>query len=198
MTVGWGERLFANPNSTKSQAAMDYRRAYVPGGTYFFTLNLANRSSRLLVERVDTLREVVRSVRQRHPFEIVAWIVLPDHIHAIWTLPPDDSDFATRWALIKAGFSRRVAATEDISASRAKKGERGIWQRRFWEHLIRDEDDLAHHVDYIHINPVKHGHAGAASDWPWSSIHRYIRNGTLAADWAADPEIPESIGERQG
>jgi putative transposase len=146
---------------------------------------------------VDTLRDAVREVRQRHPFEIVAWVVLPDHVHAVWTLPPDDADFPTRWALIKAGFSRRIAPTENISVSRATKGERGIWQRRFWDHLIRDENDLARHVDYIHINPVKHGHAAKAGDWPWSSIHRYIRNGILNADWAADADVPASIGERQ-
>lgn len=126
---------------------MDYRRAHNSGGTYFFTVNLANRSSRLLVERVDTLRAVVREVRQRHPFEIIAWVVLPDHLHAIWTLPPGDAGFPTRWALIKAGFSRRIDPGENVNASRATKGERGIWQRRFWEHLIRDENDLARHVD---------------------------------------------------
>lgn len=176
---------------------MDYRRALVPGGAYFFTVNLADRTSRLLVERADMLRDVVREVRQRHPFEIVAWVVLPDHIHAVWKLPAGDADFPMRWALIKAGFSRRIAPAENVNPSRAMKGQRGIWQRRFWEHLIRDDDDLARHVDYIHINPVKHGHAAKASDWPWSSIHRYVRNGTLTADWAADPELPNSIGERQ-
>ncbi|MGH8192168.1 MAG: REP-associated tyrosine transposase [Rhodanobacteraceae bacterium] len=176
---------------------MDYRRAKTPGGTYFFTVNLADRSRRLLVERVDTLREVVREVRRRHPFEIVAWVVLPDHIHAIWKLPPDEADFSTRWLLIKAGFSRHIAPTEHINVSRATRGERGIWQRRFWEHLICDENDLARHVDYVHINPVKHGHASKASDWPWSSIHRYIRNGTLGSDWAAEPDVPALIGERQ-
>lgn len=176
---------------------MDYRRALIPGGTYFFTVNLANRSSRLLVERVDTLRDVVREVRQRHSFEIVAWVVLPDHIHAIWTLPPDDADFPMRWTLIKAGFSRRIARGEHVSPARARKGERGVWQRRFWEHRIRDENDLARHVDYIHINPVKHGHVAKASDWPWSSIHRYIRNGTITTDWAAEPDVSVVAGERQ-
>ena len=176
---------------------MDYRRALVPGGTYFFTVNLADRTSRLLVERADLLRDVVREVRRRHPFEIVAWVVLPDHIHAIWTLPAGDADFPMRWALIKAGFSRRIAPAENINPSRAMKGERGIWQRRFWEHLVRDKNDLARHLDYVHVNPVKHGHAAKASDWPWSSIHRYVRGGTLTADWAADPGLSHSIGERQ-
>lgn len=176
---------------------MDYRRAFIPGGTYFFTVNLADRAGRLLVERVDVLRDVVREVRRRHPFEVIAWVVLPDHVHAIWTLPQGDADFPMRWALIKAGFSRRAPSGEYVCASRRGKGERGIWQRRFWEHVIRDENDLARHVDYIHINPVKHGHTTRASDWPWSSIHRYIRNGTVTADWAADSDVSHSIGERQ-
>ncbi|MGH8279773.1 MAG: REP-associated tyrosine transposase [Gammaproteobacteria bacterium] len=143
---------------------MDYRRTIIPGGTYFFTVNLADRSSRLLVERVDMLRGVVREVKRHHPFEIVAWVVLPDHMHTVWTLPPDTADFATCWALIKAGFSRHITRNERINASRTRKGERGIWQRRFWEHLIRDGGDLVRHVDYVHINPVKHGHAGPRGD----------------------------------
>ncbi|MGH8147979.1 MAG: REP-associated tyrosine transposase [Rhodanobacteraceae bacterium] len=176
---------------------MRYRRALVPGSTYFFTVNLADRSSHLLVERVDVLRNAVRAVKQRHPFEIIAWVVLPNHMHAIWELPPDDADFSTRWLLIKAGFSRRIACNERIGASRADKGERGIWQRRFWEHVVRDANDLARHIDYVHINPVKHGHAEKAVDWPWSSIHRYIRNGTLPADWAVDPGNLQSAPEAE-
>lgn len=176
---------------------MDYRRAFVPGGTYFFTVNLVNRRSRLLVERVDALREVVREIRARHPCKILAWVALPDHIHAVWELPPKDADFATRWALIKAGFSRRITPKERIAASRVRKGERGIWQRRFCENLIRDDDDLARHVDYVHINPARHGYAPRASDWPWSSIHRYIRSGTHAPDWASGPNVTEPFGGRQ-
>jgi putative transposase len=166
---------------------MRYRRANAAGGTYFFTVNLHDRTSRLLVEQIDALRASVRAVRARWPFEIVARVVLPDHLHAIWALPDDDADFSTRWMLIKSGFSRRIARGEPISASRAEKGERGIWQRRFWEHQIRDEGDLQRHADYVHINPVKHGYVGRAADWPWSSIHREIRAGVLTADWAADP-----------
>jgi len=175
---------------------MRYRRAHATGGTYFFTVNLADRSSRLLVERVAVLRRAVRTVKQRHPFEIVAWVVLPDHMHAVWTLPLDDGDFFTRWLLIKASFSRAIEHGEPVRGSRLHKGERGIWQRRFWEHQIRDEVDLARHVDYVHINPVKHGHAAGAAAWPHSSIHRYIRDGMVAADWACDPG--EAGGERRG
>lgn len=162
---------------------MRYRRANAAGGTYFFTVNLADRSRRLLVDRIDDLRASVRLVKQRHPFEICAWVVLPDHLHAIWTLPADDADFSTRWALIKAGFSRRIERGERIGASRCAKGERGPW-RRFREHQIRDETDLQRHVDYAHFNPVKHGHASRAADWPFSSIHRSIRAGDLPEDWA--------------
>ena len=177
---------------------MRYRRANAAGGTYFFTVNLADRSRRLLVERVDDLRVAVRTVRDRHPFEIVAWVVLPDHLHAVWALPPGDADFSTRWMLIKAGFSRRLECDEAVRESRVRKGERGIWQRRFWEHQIRDDDDLQRHVHYVHINPVKHGHASRASGWPYSSIHRYIRAGELAEDWSAEPEVVVADGERFG
>jgi putative transposase len=142
---------------------MKYRRATIAGGTYFFTVNLAERKSTLLVDRVDALRASVREVRKRYPFEIVAWITLPDHLHAIWRLPPDDSDFPLRWALIKANFSRAIPRGERIGASRRSQGERGIWQRRYWEHLIRDDLDLQRHVDYVHFNPVKHGYS---QRWP--------------------------------
>jgi len=175
---------------------MRYRRSDVAGGTYFFTVNLADRLSHLLVEHIDDLRAAVRITNQRHPFEIVAWVVLPEHMHAVWTLPDDDRDFSGRWSLIKSGFSRTVAQTDAVSASRAGKRERGIWQRRFWEHLIRDEMDLQRHVDYVHINPVKHGHVKRAADWPHSSIHRYIKAGWLTRDWASDAEDVGIGGER--
>jgi putative transposase len=174
---------------------MEYRRIRQEGGTYFFTVNLAERSSTLLVDRVDDLRHAVRTVKQRHPFDIVAWVVLPDHLHAIWTLPDGDGDCATRWMLIKAAFSRSVPRGERIRASRRRKGERGIWQRRFWERLMTDESDLRNHVDYVHINPVKHGHVVRASDWPYSSIHRYIGRGLMPADWASEGYQTLSAGE---
>ena len=134
-----------------------YRRNFIPGGCFFFTVNLAARGLRLLTEYVETLRAAFRETRQRHPFTIDAVVVLPDHLHAVWTLPDGDRDFSTRWRLIKSTFSRRIAPGEAVSTSRAAKDDRGIWQRRYWEHTIRDEDDLVRHIDYIHINPVKHG-----------------------------------------
>jgi len=110
-------------------------------------------------------------------------VVLPDHLHAMWTLPDGNSDFSTRWRLIKTVFARQIPATERLSAVRKRKGERGIWQRRFWEHAIRDEHDWERHVDYIHFNPVKHGYAKQAIDWPYSSFHRFVREGQYAVDW---------------
>ena len=174
---------------------MEYRRIRQEGGTYFFTVNLAERSSTLLVDRVNDLRRAVRTVKQRHPFDIVAWVVLPDHLHAIWTLPDGDDDCATRWMLIKAGFSRSIPRGERIRASRRRKGERGIWQRRFWERVMTDESDLRNHMDYVHINPVKHGHVVRASDWPYSSIHRYIGLGLMPLDWAAQVDQAVRVGE---
>ena len=136
----------------------NYRRNFVPGGSYFFTVNLTDRQSRLLTENIGALRTAFRYTRGRHPFTIDAIVVLPDHVHAVWTLPEGDCDFALRWRLIKSVFSRGVPAGERISQSRAARGERGIWQRRYWEHTLRDEGDFARHVDYIHYNPVKHGY----------------------------------------
>lgn len=162
----------------------DYRRMWVPGGTYAFTANLADRSRRLLVERFDDLHAATCGVRHAHPFEIVAWVVMPNHLHAIWALPEGDSDFAMRWMLIKQRFARAVPVDEHVSASRRRRGERGIWQRRYWEHLIRDERDLRNHIDYIHFNPVKHGWAERPGDWPHSSFHRFVSDNTLPSDWA--------------
>jgi len=163
-----------------------YTRAFTPGGTFFFTVNLADRSKALLTNYIVELRESVRKVRDTHPFHIDAMVVLPEHLHAIWTLPSGDTDYPSRWALIKAGFSRKLSKTEHISVSRSKKGERGIWQRRYWEHQIRDENDFARHVDYIHYNPVKHGYVQSPCDWAHSSIHRFVREGCLPPDWGAD------------
>ncbi|WP_047244355.1 REP-associated tyrosine transposase [Chromobacterium subtsugae] len=165
---------------------MRYRRSMAEGGTWFFTVNLADRRQDYLTRHIDVLRQVVRQVRNRHPFEIVAMVVLPDHFHAVWALPQGDADYATRMALIKAAFSRSLPKVERIRESRERKRERGIWQRRYWEHQIRDEADLQAHVDYIHYNPVKHGHAERVADWPYSSFHRYVRQGWLPADWAGE------------
>ena len=150
----------------------NYRRNFLPGGSCFCTVNLADRRRALLTDNIDFLRAVFRQVRARHPFAVEAAVILPDHLHAIWTLPHGDADFATRWRLIKSGFSHALPRVERISASRAAKGEREIWQRRYWEHTLRDEDDFARHLDYIHFNPVKHGHAARVRDWPFSSFRR--------------------------
>jgi putative transposase len=162
----------------------NYRRNFVAGGRYFFTVNLADRRLALLTGNISLLRAAFRDVRTRHPFTVEAAVILPDHLHAIWTLPEDDADFATRWRLIKSGFSHALPRGERISASRAAKSERGIWQRRYWEHTLRDEDDFVRHLDYIHFNPVKHGHAIRVQDWPFSSFHRWVRFGAYPVDWA--------------
>jgi putative transposase len=150
----------------------------------------------LLVDAIDILRDTMRLVQRHHPFHIDAVVILPDHLHARWTSPPDDAAFAMRWGLVSAGFSRNLPCMERRSDSRKKKGERGIWQRRYWEHMIRNDDDYARHVDYIHANPVKHGHASHPAAWPYSSIHRYVRDGILPADWRGSAKTEEwMVGE---
>lgn len=165
-----------------------YRRCWVPGGTYFFTVNLLERRRRLLVEHIGALRHAFKSAHAARRFDMPAWVILPDHLHCIWVLPEGDADIATRWRHIKTLFSRAHAPLERRSRRRLAKGERGIWQRRYWEHLIRDERDLWHHVDYIHFNPVKHGLAMRVADWPHSSFHRFVRAGTLPQAWAGPPD----------
>ncbi len=174
----------------------DYRRNLVPGGTYFFTVNLLERRKRLLVDEVDALREAVRLARAKRPFHIDAWVVLPDHMHAVWTLPPGDGDYSGRWRAIKIAFAKALPATEFRSATRLARGERGIWQRRFWEHTIRDETDYAAHVDYVHINPVKHGLVSRLADWPYSSFHSFVTQGVYASDWAGgEVDLDMEAGE---
>ena len=176
---------------------MRYRRALVAGGTYFFTVNLADRSTDTLVRHIEDLREVLDKVKKTHPFALVAMAVMPEHLHAIWQLPACDTDYPMRWSLIKAGFSRRLKTDERIYPSRNAKRERGIWQRRYWEHLIRDDGDLARHVDYIHYNPVKHGLVARPVDWPYSTLHTYIERGMVAADWGGRvDDIGYGFGER--
>jgi len=162
-----------------------YLRAKVAGGTYFFTVTLADRSSDLLVREIDRLRRIYRQVQIDLPFDTIAICILPGHLHAIWTLPAGDFDFARRWNLIKGGFSRGLAAAPR-SASQRTKREKGIWQRRYWEHAIRNDPDLLRHIDYIHFNPVRHGLVSRVADWPHSSFHRYVARGDLAEDWGGD------------
>ena len=173
----------------------NYRRLPAPGGIYFFTVNLADRSERLLTENIALLRRAFAIARRNSPLTIEAIVILPDHLHCMWTMPSGDRDFSSRWQLIKARFSQGVSHAENVSASRAARHERGIWQRRFWEHAIRDENDYAAHLDYIHYNPVKHGHARRAVDWPLSSLHRYVRLGAYPVDWADGEARTGSFGE---
>ncbi len=172
-----------------------YRRANIEGGTFFFTHALADRSSDLLIKEIDRLRRVYRTVQSRRPFETIAICVLPDHLHAIWQLPEGDTEFAVRWNLIKAGFSRGLQPGSR-SPSKFGKREKGIWQRRYWEHTIRDDADHSRHVDYIHFNPVKHGLVARVCDWPHSSFHRYVKRGIVPMDWGGDVrEISGQYGE---
>ena len=169
----------------------NYRRAFVPGGCWFFTVNLLGRSQALLVDHVDVLRDAVAATRQDYPFTIDALVVLPDHLHAVWTLPDGDADFSIRWRLIKTRFAMALPKTEPLSAVQIAGKERGIWQNRFWEHLIRDATDYARHVECCYINPVKHGHVPRVRDCPHSSFHRDVRAGLF-------PEIGREVAMRRG
>ncbi|MGH8720350.1 MAG: REP-associated tyrosine transposase [Burkholderiales bacterium] len=172
-----------------------YRRYRLKGGCYFFTVALAERGGSLLTENIARLRAAFRDVRQAHPFTMEAVVILPDHLHCIWTLPEGDDDFSTRWRQVKAVFSRQIPSTERRSQSRLKKGERGIWQRRFWEHAIRDDVDYQRPIDYIHYNPVKQGYVKAVPDWPFSSFHRFLKMGIYPNDWAGSAvSDSESVG----
>ena len=167
----------------------NYRRIWHLGGTYFFTVNLLERGNNdLLVRHIDLLRETIRTVKQRHPFNIHGWVVLPDHIHCVIELPENDADFPLRWRLIKMGFSKSLPKTERLSVVRQRRGERGIWQRRYWEHLIKDEADYHAHMDYVHINPVRHGLVTTVVDWPYSTFHRLVKTHVYPIDWAGGHE----------
>ena len=149
----------------------EYLRPKLPGASVFFTVNLADRTSDLLLREIEALRQAVRVTRYERPFDIAAWVVLPDHMQCIWRLPANDHDFSTRWSVIKSRFTQAVSA-ENRRASHIKRRERGLWQRRFWEHHIRDEDEHRTHLRYCWTNPVKHGLVDHPRDWPFSSYHR--------------------------
>ncbi len=170
----------------------DYCRPWIPGGTFFFTVNLWRcEGSTLLVDHILLLRASIRSVRKKHPFIIHGWVVLPDHMHCLFTLPEGEFDFALRWRLIKGGFSKRLPFEESNelrSAFRRKRGARGIWQRRYWEHRIRDQDDFNSHMDYIHVNSMKHGLVSRVRDWSCSTFHRSVGRGIYPLDWVGGVE----------
>jgi putative transposase len=173
----------------------NYRRNYVPGGTYFFTV-VTHLRRRFLTDELarDCLRKAFQEIRAKWPFEIVAFVLLPDHLHTVLTLPSGDSQYPLRWRRIKEEFTRsylRCGGQElPQSRSRIDRGQRGIWQRRYWEHTCRDEDDLKRSVDYLHWNPKKHGLVKNVVDWPWSSFHRYVRLGEYPSDWGREDPTP--------
>ncbi len=155
-----------------------YRRNRTPGGSFFFTVTLRDRRSDLLLRHVDILRASFADVQARLPFHIDAIVILPEHLHALWTLPVNDSDYPNRWRAIKTGFTRSLRKTQGVS-------KRSPWQSRYWEHTIRNEEDWRRHMDYIHYNPVKHGYVSSPGDWPYGSFSRAVRAGMYEADWGA-------------
>jgi putative transposase len=169
---------------------MEYRRLFIPGGTYFFTqVTYCRRPILSTPEAVELLRSAFRYTIERYPFTIIASVILPDHLHIIWNLPPESSDYSTRWRLVKSQFSRHWHQAASQSTSRQRHGEVDIWQRRFWEHLIRDETDLSNHVDYIHYNPVKHGLVSSPAEWKYSSFLKFVQDKLYPLDWGGDGNI---------
>lgn len=171
-----------------------YRRNRVPGGSYFFALTLRDRSSSILVDHVDDLRKALSSVTRECPFHIDAMVVLPEHIHAVWTLPPGDTDYPGRIRLFKSRFTRGVAAVNS-DIRRNTKGEYNLWQRRYWEHTIRNDLDFEKHVDYIYWNPVKHGYVDRVSDRRHSTFHHFVEQGVYPVDWAGGDMEDRCYGE---
>ena len=171
---------------------MQYRRAQTQGGTYFFTVVTDKRRSFLCeTENIQILRSAFTAIKAKHPFTIDAIVILPDHLHCLWTLPTGDSDYSKRWRLIKSAFSRQCGAQYKaaVTRSRQKKKEQAVWQRRFWEHEIQNENDFNQHVDYIHYNPVKHGHAESPAEWSYSSFQRYVERNLYELNWGAEKKI---------
>lgn len=175
----------------------DYRRSR-DGRAYFFTVVTYMRQPILcLADSIGALEEATLEVQRDKPFGIKAWVVLPDHLHTVWELPEGDSDYSTRWSLIKKGFTRRVKGRHEapaLSTSRIKRREAAVWQRRFWEHQIRDKADYRGHVEYIHYNPVRHGLVHSPGDWEYSSFHKFVEEGLYPADWGGEVIEFDGIG----
>ena len=161
---------------------VNYRRVYLEGGTYFFTATLKNRTSDYLTTYVDALRESFAHVKKQRPFEIIAIVILPEHLHCLWQLPEDDINYAGRWRAIKSRFTRSLLKS-GVSLHKNNRGEYKLWQARYWEHTIRNESDLLQHIDYIHYNPVKHGWVESVADWPYSSFHDFVKKGKIERNW---------------
>ncbi len=167
----------------------NYRRDQTPGGTWFFTVVAFKRRPIFCQQQFrESLQRSIIRTGEVLPFKINAWVLLPDHLHCVWTLPDNDAEFSMRWKLIKQYVSRECQSYfpghDDFSVAKKKRRESSIWQRRFWEHRIRSERDFAKHLDYLHFNPVKHGHCNNPADWPYSSFHRYQAKGFYPKDWA--------------
>jgi len=171
----------------------DYRRCYVPGGSYFFTV-VTERRAGILANDVarDCLRNAIRHCRQQLPFKVDALVLMPDHLHSIWTMPTDDCDYSKRWGIVKKHFTQAWLALDGneqtVTASQLRYRRRGVWQRRFWEHALHDEDDFQRHFDYLHFNPVKHGLVKNVADWPYSSFHYWVAKGVYPINWGSSLE----------
>jgi putative transposase len=186
----------------------NYRRLFQPGGTFFFTVVTHDRRELFRSDEARRcLHDAIRAVQDERPFELVATVLLPQHLHCIWKLPAGDCDFSKRWGRVKSGFTKLWLAgggrDTAISAARAKHRESGVWERRFWEHRIRDEEDFIRHVNYIHYNPVKHGLARCPHAWPYSSFPRWVEQGYYRRDWLCDCgpsrlEIPAWLRDEGG
>ncbi len=179
-----------------------YRRAKTKSGAYFFTVVTYRRQKFLCDEPVrNALRDSIRETRAIYPFTIDGWVLLPDHLHCMWTLPPDDNDFGKRWAMLKRFVTKRCGPTLQrdawMNTCKRRRHESTLWQRRFWEHLIRDETDYIRHMDYLHHNPVKHGLVQQVKDWPFSTFHRHVRNGVYPESWGGVNDTPgkDAFGE---
>lgn len=172
-----------------------YRRNLIPGASYFFTVALQDRRATTLVDHIDILRSSFTAARAAQSFRLDAVVILPEHLHTLITMPPGDSDYPALWRRLKGHFTHHVAATDAV-LPRFRDGRYALWQRRYWEHTIRDAQDFERHVDYIHFNPVKHHRVAAVADWPHSSFHRFVREGVLPQDWGGTmPDTVTDFGE---
>jgi putative transposase len=189
--MGKGAKRRTHQTKNSKEAVMEFRRFYKPGGWYFFTVVTHARKPILArPENITRLRQVFRHIKAKRPFVIEAIVVLPDHLHTVWRLPEGDADFSTRWRMIKRDFSIAMPGKTG-SHPRQVRGEKNVWQRRFWEHAIRNETDWHRHIDYIHYNPVKHGYVTSPSAWPYSSFNRALHRGWYSQDWGQ--QAPEMI-----
>ncbi len=173
---------------------VNYRRYKFLGATCFFTVVLKDRQATTLTDHIDLFRKVVKRAQVIYQFEIKAMVVLPDHFHAIWELHDDSDDYSKILRFIKKIFTAEVVKTHK-ELTRNYRGEYNLWQRRFWDHVIRDERDYENHVNYIHYNPVKHGLVERVLDWPYSTFHRYVKQGILPRNWCADGKLPDIDNE---